>query len=129
MVGTTSDMKGRNMSNVGSLGVGTMRSRITRRPIESDDEAAVEDRPSVIAKDAASAAMSSEPRRSLMFAVLVCGTLLTPLDYFIVSVALPSIRSGLGADAAMLQLVISGYAASFAVMLITGAGWGTCSVA
>jgi hypothetical protein len=46
MVGTTFDMKGRNMSNVGSLGVRTMRSRIARRPIESDDEAAVEDRQS-----------------------------------------------------------------------------------
>jgi len=78
------------MSNVRSLGVGTMRSRIARRPIESADEATVEDRPSVIAKDAASAAMSSEPRRWLMFAVLVCGTLLTPLDYFIVSFQDPS---------------------------------------
>jgi MFS family permease len=55
-----------------------------------------------------------------MFAVLVCGTLLTPLDYFVVNVALPSISSGLGGDAAMLQLVISGYAASYPVMLITG---------
>jgi MFS family permease len=61
-----------------------------------------------------------EPRRWLTFAVLVCGTFLTPVDYFIVNVALPSIREGLGADSTMLQLVISSYAATYAVMLITG---------
>ena len=60
------------------------------------------------------------PRRWLAFAVLLVGAFLPPLDFFIVNVALPSIRTGLGADPAEMQLVISGYAAVYAVFLITG---------
>lgn len=60
------------------------------------------------------------PRRWLAFAVLLVGAFLPPLDFFIVNVALPSIRGGLGASAAEIQLVISGYAAAYAVFLITG---------
>lgn len=60
------------------------------------------------------------PRRWLAFAVLLVGAFLPPLDFFIVNVALPSIRTGLGADPAEVQLIISGYAAVYAVFLITG---------
>jgi len=60
------------------------------------------------------------PRRWLAFTVLLVGAFLPPLDFFIVNVALPSIRSGLGADPAEMQLVISAYAAVYAVFLITG---------
>jgi MFS family permease len=60
------------------------------------------------------------PHRWLAFAVLLVGAFLPPLDFFIVNVALPSIRGGLGASAAEMQLVISGYAAAYAVFLITG---------
>ena len=60
------------------------------------------------------------PRRWLAFGVLLVGAFLPPLDFFIVNVALPSIRSGLGADSAAVQLVISAYAAAYAVLLITG---------
>ncbi|MFX7784359.1 MFS transporter, partial [Acinetobacter baumannii] len=63
---------------------------------------------------------AAHPRRWLAFAVLLVGAFLQPLDFFIVNVALPSIRSGLGADPAEVQLVISGYAAVYAVFLITG---------
>lgn len=63
---------------------------------------------------------AAHPRRWLAFAVLLVGAFLPPLDFFIVNVALPSIRSGLGADPAQVQLVISGYAAVYAVFLITG---------
>lgn len=60
------------------------------------------------------------PRRWLAFAVLLVGAFLPPLDFFIVNVAIPSIRAGLGADSSEVQLVISGYAAVYAVFLITG---------
>lgn len=60
------------------------------------------------------------PRRWAMFAVLLVGAFLPPLDFFIVNVALPSIRQNLGATASAEQLVISAYAALYAVTLITG---------
>jgi EmrB/QacA subfamily drug resistance transporter len=52
--------------------------------------------------------------------VLLVGAILPPIDYFIVNLALPAIRDGLGAQAADLQLVVSAYACANAVMLITG---------
>ncbi|GAB5101152.1 MFS transporter [Caballeronia sp. HLA56] len=52
--------------------------------------------------------------------MLLVGAFLPPLDFFIVNVALPSIQSTLQTSAAELQLVISGYAAAYAVFLITG---------
>lgn len=58
--------------------------------------------------------------RWLAFAVLLVGAFLPPLDFFIVNVALPSIQGSLDTSAAELQLVISGYAAAYAVFLITG---------
>ncbi|MDY0747633.1 MFS transporter [Paucibacter sp. R3-3] len=63
---------------------------------------------------------TSATRRWSAFAVLLVGAFLPPLDFFIVNVALPSIQSTLHASAAELQLVISGYAAAYAVFLITG---------
>jgi len=42
------------------------------------------------------------------------------LDFFIVNVALPSIREDFHATASTMQLIISGYATTYAVMLITG---------
>jgi MFS family permease len=63
---------------------------------------------------------ASATRRWSAFAVLLVGAFLPPLDFFIVNVALPSIRNSLHAGAAELQLVISGYAAAYAVFLITG---------
>lgn len=65
-------------------------------------------------------AKTSDARRWLAFAVLLVGAFLPPLDFFIVNVALPSIQSSLDTSAGELQLVISGYAAAYAVFLITG---------
>ena len=59
-------------------------------------------------------------RRGLVMAILLLGGFLPPADFFIVNVALPSIQKGLGAGAAAVQLVISGYAAGYAVFLVTG---------
>ncbi len=59
-------------------------------------------------------------RRWLALVVLLAGALLPPVDFFIVNVALPSMRQTLGISAADAQLVLSGYAASYAVFLVTG---------
>jgi MFS family permease len=63
---------------------------------------------------------AADSRRWFAFAVLLVGAFLPPLDFFIVNVALPSIRSGLAITPAQVEWVISGYAASYAVFLITG---------
>lgn len=60
------------------------------------------------------------PRRWTMFVILLAGAFLPPLDFFIVNVALPSIRGELGASSSAEQLVISSYAALYAVTLTTG---------
>jgi MFS family permease len=61
-----------------------------------------------------------EPRRWTMFVILLVGAFLPPLDFFIVNVALPSIRGEWGASSSAEQLVISSYAALYAVTLTTG---------
>lgn len=61
-----------------------------------------------------------EPRRWAMFAVLLVGAFLPPLDFFIVNVALPSIQGDLGTSSSAEQMVISSYAALYAVTLTTG---------
>jgi MFS family permease len=58
--------------------------------------------------------------RWVALVVLLAGGFMPPLDFFIVNVALASIREGLGATPAELQLVISGYACGYGVFLITG---------
>lgn len=60
------------------------------------------------------------PHRWMALAVLLTGTLLPPLDFFIVNVALPTIRTDLHASPADSQLVVSVYAAAYAVTLILG---------
>jgi MFS family permease len=61
-----------------------------------------------------------DPRRWTALAILLTGAFLPPLDFFIVNVALPSIRADLGASPAALQLTMSGYAVAYAVLLILG---------
>ncbi|WP_256120271.1 MFS transporter [Shinella lacus] len=61
-----------------------------------------------------------DPRRWTALVILLTGAFLPPLDFFIVNVALPSIREDFHASASTMQLIISGYATIYAVMLITG---------
>ncbi|MBX4863793.1 MFS transporter [Rhizobium bangladeshense] len=61
-----------------------------------------------------------DPRRWMALVILLTGAFLPPLDFFIVNVALPSIREDFRATASTMQLIISGYATTYAVMLITG---------
>ncbi|MBR8131819.1 MFS transporter [Burkholderia ambifaria] len=70
----------------------------------------------------AGAAAAAAPRSHHGWAlvVLLIGAILPPLDYFIVNLALPAIRDGIGARPAELQLVVSAYACANAVVQITG---------
>lgn len=52
--------------------------------------------------------------------VLLAGAFLPPLDFTIVNLALPAIRQSLGATSSDVQFVISAYAVTYAVFLITG---------
>ncbi|MDX3929503.1 MAG: MFS transporter [Shinella sp.] len=61
-----------------------------------------------------------DPRRWVALVILLVGAFLPPLDFFIVNVALPSVREDFQASASTMQLIISGYATTYAVMLITG---------
>ncbi|MGH7152725.1 MAG: MFS transporter [Acetobacteraceae bacterium] len=62
----------------------------------------------------------SSAARWLALSVLLTGGFLPPVDFFIVNVALPSIQSGMAATPSQVELVISGYAAGYAVFLVTG---------
>ncbi|HEY1642655.1 MAG TPA: MFS transporter [Streptosporangiaceae bacterium] len=52
--------------------------------------------------------------------VVLAGTFITLLDFFIVNVALPSIQAELHAGPAVVQLVVAGYGLSFATGMISG---------
>jgi EmrB/QacA subfamily drug resistance transporter len=61
-----------------------------------------------------------ERLRAGPLAVLMTGTFMTYLDFFIVNVAMPSLRTGLRASPSAIQFVVAGYALAFAAGLITG---------
>jgi EmrB/QacA subfamily drug resistance transporter len=52
--------------------------------------------------------------------VILVGVLLPMLDFFIVNVALPTIDADLRASQPMLELVVSGYASAYALLLVLG---------
>ena len=62
--------------------------------------------------------------RWLMLIVLLAGQFMALLDVTVVNVAMPTIGRSLHASGAELQLVVSGYTVSYAMMLITGARLG-----
>ena len=61
-----------------------------------------------------------DPRRWLALPVLLTGAFLPILDFNVVNLALPAIRQDLDATSSEVQFVISAYAATYAVFLITG---------
>ncbi|MFJ8200757.1 MFS transporter [Streptomyces sp. NPDC096152] len=68
--------------------------------------------------DPARAAAGPDPRRwKALWVTLVTG-FMSLLDVTIVAVALPSMQRGLGASAASVQWVVSGYALAFALALV-----------
>jgi MFS family permease len=62
--------------------------------------------------------------RWIMLTVLLAGQFMALLDVTIVNVAMPTIGRTLHASGAELQLVVSGYTVSYAMLLITGARLG-----
>ncbi|MGW0997997.1 MFS transporter [Streptomyces sp. NPDC002523] len=63
-------------------------------------------------------AATADPRRWKALAVCLTGGFMTLLDSSIVNVALPSMERGLGADAADVSWVVSGYALTFGLALV-----------
>jgi len=59
-------------------------------------------------------------RRWPALAVMLCAVFLASVDFNIVTIAIPSIQRGLGTTFSEVQLIVAGYALSFAVLLITG---------
>src|SRR6202050_693970 len=53
-------------------------------------------------------------------AIVLVGVLLPMVDFFIVNVALPTIDRDLHASAPLLELVVSAYAAAYALLLVVG---------
>jgi EmrB/QacA subfamily drug resistance transporter len=65
--------------------------------------------------------MKANPRSTaLTMAVLMAGTFVFVLDFFIVNVAIPSTQAELGASDAQIQLVVATYAIAIASLLILG---------
>ena len=65
--------------------------------------------------------VQSPPGRSWApLAVLMIGTFMFVLDFFIVNVALPAIQQGLRAGEGAIEWIVAGYAISTAVLLVTG---------
>lgn len=58
--------------------------------------------------------------RWLILFILSMGAFLSPLDFFIVNVALSDIKSSLQATDTALQLVVAGYGLTYAVLVVTG---------
>ncbi|WP_254896747.1 MFS transporter [Amycolatopsis sp. Hca4] len=64
---------------------------------------------------------SNTPARTWVGVVtLLAGTLLPPLDFFVVNLAIPSIQDDLGGGDLLGQQIVAGYAAAYAVTLTLG---------
>jgi len=61
-----------------------------------------------------------DPRRWQMLPVILTATFMALFDFFVVNVAAPSLERDLHASSSELQLVVGGYAFSYATGLITG---------
>jgi MFS family permease len=66
------------------------------------------------------AAVPAPPLSPLALMTVLLGVLLPMVDFFIVNVALPTMAGDLKASSATLELVVSGYATTYAVFLVIG---------
>src|SRR5438309_11837755 len=64
--------------------------------------------------------MPINSRRWYALAVMLAAVFLAAFDFNVVTIAIPSIQRGLGTSFGEIQLIVAGYALSFAVLLITG---------
>ncbi len=69
---------------------------------------------------AAPAVPRALPRQWLTLATVLGGAFMAFFDVFVVNVAIPTVQRDLHASFAQVQLVIAGYALTYALMLITG---------
>src|SRR5690348_6229982 len=74
------------------------------------------------ANSAADSAEDTGPRAVgwAPLAVILCGTFVYVLDFFIVNVALPSMQRSLAASPAAIEWVVAGYGLTSAAFLVTG---------
>src|SRR3954467_15770537 len=68
----------------------------------------------------ATAVPAPDPGRWKSLAVILAAAFLVGLDFFVVNISIPSIRSSLHATFAEVQLVIASYGLTYAVLLISG---------
>lgn len=66
-----------------------------------------------------SVSITQKQNKWAALAVLMAGTFMIVLDFFIVNVALPSMQSELHASTSALEWVVAGYGLTFATCLIT----------
>ncbi|MBV8326610.1 MFS transporter [Chryseobacterium sp.] len=64
--------------------------------------------------------MNLSPKRWQALYFLVAGAFLSPLDYFIVNMALPSIKKAFNASDHQLQMVVAIYGLSYAALVVCG---------
>jgi EmrB/QacA subfamily drug resistance transporter len=79
---------------------------------------------SISAAGPAPAAIPHPRSRWLPLPVILAGTFMVVLDFFIVNVALPSMQAHLHASSGAIEWVVAGYGLTNAVFLITGARLG-----
>ncbi len=79
---------------------------------------------SIPAAGPAPAAFSTPRSRWLPLPVILAGTFMVVLDFFIVNMALPSMQAHLHASSGAIEWVVAGYGLTNAVFLITGARLG-----
>ncbi|WP_223198688.1 MFS transporter [Solihabitans fulvus] len=64
--------------------------------------------------------MSQDPRRWLMLPVILSASFMAAFDFSVVNVAAPSLQTTLHAGSAALELVVGGYAFTYASGMVTG---------
>lgn len=64
--------------------------------------------------------MSTYPKRWQALYFLIAGAFLSPLDYFIVNMALPSIKNAFKASDHQLQMVVAIYGLTYAALVVCG---------
>ena len=92
-------------------------------PLSAEDEAGMSATYATAAPmfpTASEEAAGLDGRRWRALPVILIGSFLAFLDFFIVNIALPAMQIDLGARPAQLQLVVAAYGIGFGVFLITG---------
>lgn len=64
--------------------------------------------------------MQANKNKAFILIILLIATILSPLDFYIVNLALTPIQKGLNTSAGQLQMIVSFYTCAYAVFQITG---------